>query len=105
MIRTLIATLFFIMAAFLFVTEVIGLYKFDYVLSRIHAAALGDTFGLLFTALGVIVLKGFRLVSLKLLLIPVFFYLTGPELTHLIGKVEILDHRNRGHEYEEVDRT
>lgn len=105
MIRTLLAALFFVIAAFLFVTEVIGLYKFDYVLNRIHAAALGDTLGLLFTVLGVVVLKGFRLVSLKLLLIPVFFYLTGPVLTHLIGAVEIADHRNRGHEYEEVDRT
>ena len=105
MIRTLLAALFFVIAAFLFVTEVIGLYKFDYVLNRIHAAALGDTFGLLFTVLGVVVLKGFRLVSVKLLLVPVFFYLTGPVLTHLIGAVEIADHRNLGHEYEEVDRT
>lgn len=105
MIRTWIATCFFAVAAFLFITEVIGLYKFNYVLSRMHAAALGDTFGLLCVVLGVAVLKGFAPVTLKLLLIPVFFYLTGPVLTHLIGKVEIRDHRNRGHEYEEVDRT
>ena len=105
MIRTILAAIFFAAAAFLFITEVVGLFKFDYVMNRMHAAALGDTFGILCVVLGVIVLRGFAVASLKLVLIPVFFFLTGPVLTHLIGKVEIADHRNRGHEYEEVDRT
>lgn len=104
MIRIIIAGIFFLLGLFLFVTEVIGFFKFKYVMNRMHAAALGDTFGLLFIVLGVIVLRGFTMTSLKMLLIPAFFMLTGPVLTHLIGKVEVMDYKNKTHEYKEENR-
>ena len=103
MIRTILAALCFLFGIFLFVTEVVGFYKFDYVMNRIHAAALGDTFGLTSIIIGVIILRGFAMASLKLLLIPVFFMMTGPVLTHLIGKVEISDYKNKTNEYTEEE--
>lgn len=102
MIRTIIATVFFALSVFIFVSEVIGVFKFKYVLNRMHATAMGDTCGILFAVIGVIVLNGFCMTSLKLLLIPIFFFLTGPVLTHLIGKAEITDYKNETNEYKEV---
>ena len=105
MIRTVIAGLFFALALFLFFSGVLGLFKFKYVMNRMHAVALGDTFGILFIVAGCIVLKGFSLVSLKLLIIPLFMFLTGPVVTHLIGQAEVMTHGNPKGEYKKEDRT
>lgn len=69
---------------------VLGVYRFRYVLNRMHAAAMGDSLGILFIILGLTVLNGFCLSSLKLLLIIVFFWLAGPVSSHMIGKLEVL---------------
>ena len=105
MIQWILASVCFLLAAFLFITEVIGLFRFRYVLDRIHAAALGDTMGIALVVLGVIILRGAVLPGLKLLLIPIFLFLTSPVLTHLLAKAEVLEHRCANCEYEEEDRT
>ena len=42
MMQVILAGICFLLSGFLFVTEVIGLFRFRYVLDRMHAAALGD---------------------------------------------------------------
>ena len=37
---------------FVYITATFGLFRFHYVLNRMHAAALGDTLGILFVLLG-----------------------------------------------------
>ena len=105
MIRLILACVCFLLAAFLYITEVVGLFRFRYVLDRMHAAALGDTLGIVFVVLGVIVLRGALLPSLKMLLIPVFLFLTSPVLTHLLAEAEVETHGCANCEYEEEDRT
>ena len=46
MIRTILAAIFLAIAVFLFFSEVLGFYKFTYVMNRMHAAACGDTVGI-----------------------------------------------------------
>ena len=104
MIRIVSAAVMFALSVFLFLSEIIGLYKFKYVMNRMHAAALGDTFGIIFTVIGCIILRGFSMASLKMILVVVFMFLTGPVVTHLIGQVEVMYHNNAGNEYEEEDR-
>jgi multicomponent Na+:H+ antiporter subunit G len=67
-----------------------GVYRMDYVLSRIHAAAIIDTLGTLLIFLGMILLRGFGWASVKILMILAFQWLTSPVSTHRISKVEIL---------------
>lgn len=105
MIRLIPAAIFFLLGCFIFVSEVVGLFRFRYVLDRMHAVALGDTLGILFIVLGVIVLRGSFLLSLKMLLIPVFLFLTSPVLTHLLAEAEVLNHGRSGCEYTEEYRT
>ena len=52
-----------------FAVQVFGVFKFNYVLNRMHAAAIGDTLGIGFALLGLIVISGFNFTSLKLLLV------------------------------------
>ena len=43
MVRTVIAAVLLLFGFFMFGTAVLGVYKFRYVLNRMHAAAMGDT--------------------------------------------------------------
>jgi len=104
MICIILAAICFALSLFLFLSEVIGLYRFNYVLTRMHATALGDTFGILFAVLGVILLRGLSMASWKMLLVPVFLFLTGPVVTHLIAQCEVLYHRPSHEEYRREDR-
>lgn len=68
---------------------VIGLYKFDYVLNRMHAAAMGDTLGLMLCLLSLTVGAPDGWVALKLLLIICFLWLSSPVSSHLIARLEV----------------
>ena len=67
-----------------------GVYRMDYVLSRIHAAAIIDTLGTLLIFAGMILRRGLGWASAKILLILAFQWITGPVSTHRISRVEIL---------------
>jgi len=100
----MIETLRFILCALLIgvglvfeICAVIGVFRFHYVLNRMHAAALGDTMGILMIMLGLAVASGLNLLSLKLLLIIFLFWTASPVASHLIGRLELTTN-------EELDR-
>ena len=68
-------------------TAVLGVNRFRYALNRLHAAGMGDTLGLLLMALAAVVYAGFDAVTLKILLVVAFFWLTSPVCSHLIGRL------------------
>ena len=74
---------------FCLLSGVVGVYKFRYALSRVHAAALIDTVGILLMLLGVIVATGFTVASGKMLVVIVFLWLTSPVSGHLIGRLAV----------------
>ena len=67
---------------------VVGVFRFKYVLNRIHVAAKCDTFGILLTFSSLIVMLGWSAASLKLLLILIFIWITHPVASHLIANLE-----------------
>lgn len=87
--RLLIGGIVLAGGAFVMATAVIGNYRFNYVLGRMHAAGLGDTMGLALILLGIIILKGTWLLGLKLIVILVLLWLTSPVASHMIMKMEI----------------
>ena len=105
MIRLVIASLFLAIAVFVFLSEVVGFFRFRYVLDRVHAAGLGDTLGIMSVAIATAVLWGEVNAVIKLILIVGFMMLTGPVLTHLMTNIEVRSHNNAGHEYDEEDRA
>ena len=68
---------------------VVGVFRFHYVLNRIHVATKCDTFGILLTFSSLAVMFGFSLASLKLLLIIVFLWIANPVSGHLIAYLEV----------------
>ncbi|MCM1188633.1 MAG: monovalent cation/H(+) antiporter subunit G [bacterium] len=73
----------------IFVIEMIGVFRFRYVLNRMHAAAMGDTLGLGSCLVGLIVMNGLNFVSLKLFLVIVFLWFSSPVSSHLIARLEV----------------
>lgn len=71
-----------------FVLEVLGVFKFRYVLNRMHAAAMGDTLGIGASLMGLMILFGFRFVTLKLALVLIFLWCASPVSSHLIAQLE-----------------
>ncbi len=73
----------------IFAVEMIGVFRFRYVLNRMHAAAMGDTLGIGFSLLGLIVMLGFQMTSLKLFLVVIFLWFSSPVSSHLIARLEV----------------
>ena len=105
MIKLVIASLFLLLGLFVFLSEVVGFFKFKYIMMRIHAAGIGDTLGIMSIAIAVAILIGTPNAILKLFLVVVFMMLTNPVLTHLLANMEVKLHQNSGNEYKEEDRA
>lgn len=69
--------------------ELFGVFKFQYVLNRMHAAAMGDTLGIALSMLGLIILSGFNFTSLKMLLVIVFLWFASPVASHMLARFEV----------------
>lgn len=78
------------------VLSVFGVNRFKKALNRMHAAAMGDTLGILFILLGLMVMRGFSLDSLKLFLIIAFFWMASPVSGHMISRLEAMTDQNLG---------
>ena len=74
----------------IFLLQIYGVFKFKYVLNRMHAAAMGDTLGIGASLIGLILLSGLNVTSLKMALIIVFLWLASPVSSHLISRLEVV---------------
>lgn len=93
-IREIIAAICIIIGLFVFLCSVLGVYRFKYVMNRMHAAALGDTMGLFFVTLGLLIMGKDVFHMLKYVLIVLFFWVSSPIATHMIAKVELLTNKD-----------
>lgn len=87
-VRFLAGTLVLLVGIAIFLLEVFGIYRFHFVLNRMHAAAMGDTLGIGVSLLGLIIFSGFNFTSLKMLLVVVFLWFASPVSSHLIARLE-----------------
>ena len=98
-LRFAVAALLLLGGMITLIATAIGIFRFKYVLNRIHAAAKCDTFGILLTFLSLIVMLGWSTASLKLLLIIVFLWIANPLAGHLIAQLEVTTNPNVKGEY------
>ena len=89
-IRFLAGTGLLLIGVCVFAVELFGVFKFRYVLNRMHAAATGDTLGIGISLLGLMILSGLNFTSLKLGLVIVFLWMASPVSSHLISRLEVV---------------
>ena len=88
-IRFLAGTAFLLFGLVIFAIEMIGVFRFRYVLNRMHAAAMGDTLGIGFSLVGLMIMSGWNFTTLKLLFVIVFLWFSSPVSSHLISRLEV----------------
>lgn len=105
-------TLRFILAA-VFITAgllfcglgVFGVFRFRFVLNRMHAAAVIDTLGMLLLSVGLMIAAPGWSYVWKLAAVVAVLWIGGPLSTHLVGRME-LDTDGKAKDYmKEEDRT
>ena len=87
--RYIIAAILLLIGISIACIATFGIFKFKYVLNRMHAAAMCDTLALMICLLGVSVLYGISYITLKLILIIIFLWLASPVSSHLIARLEV----------------
>ena len=95
-IRFAAAASLFILGLVIEILAVFGVNRFRRALNRMHAAAMGDTLGILFVLLGLIVMRGFSMDSLKLFLVVAFFWTASPVSGHMISRLEAMTDEELG---------
>ena len=86
---------------FVMISAAIGVYRFSECLTRMHAAAMGDTLGLGLIIIGLIVLFGFSFTTVKLVLVVALLWTTGPVSSHLIAQMMVEKKKKREEEEKE----
>ena len=76
-------------SAFVFLGSV-GFYRLPDFWSRLHAASVLDSAGVLLLIAGMCLQSGFTLVTVKLILITLFLIVTGPTATHAIANAALV---------------
>ncbi|MDO4514523.1 MAG: monovalent cation/H(+) antiporter subunit G [Lachnospiraceae bacterium] len=89
LIRFIVGAVFLLLGLLSFLIEVIGVFRFKYVLNRMHAAAIGDTLGIGCSMLGLMIINGLTFTSLKLFCVILFLWFSSPTASHLIAKLEV----------------
>ena len=93
-VKEIIAAICIILGLFVFLCSIFGVYRLKYVMNRMHAAALGDTMGLFFVTLGLLILGQDIFHMAEYILIILFFWISSPIATHMIAKVELLTNKD-----------
>ena len=87
-IRFGLVALFLLSGLFVMIVAIVGLFRFDFALNRIHAAAMADTLAMLLFFIGVIIAVGLSAVALKLVLVVFMQWCTSPLSSHMLSQFE-----------------
>lgn len=82
---------FFILSgAFFVVVGAVGTLRFPDFWSRLHAASVTESAGVLLVFAGLCIQAGFTLITVKIIIIGIFMFITGPTSTHAIANAALV---------------
>lgn len=85
------ASWFFIVLGCVFVViGAFGTLRFPDFWSRLHAASITDSAGVILLLVGMCLQAGFTLVMVKLVIIGIFLFITGPTSTHAVANAALV---------------
>lgn len=76
--------------AFFVLVGAIGTVRFPDFWSRLHAASVSDSAGMILLFLGMAMQAGFSLIAVKLAIIGAFLFITGPTATHATANAALV---------------
>jgi len=81
---------FIISGSFFVIVGAFGTYRFPDFWSRLHAASITDSAGVILLLIGMGVYSGLTLITFKLLVIGLFLFITGPTSTHAVANAALV---------------
>jgi len=91
LVRDIIGLALLLGGCFFLIVGALGLIRLPDVYARIHSAGIIDMVGAGFVLVGLALYGGFTIVTLKLLLIIVFLFLTSPTATNALANAMFSD--------------
>ncbi|MDD6058584.1 MAG: monovalent cation/H(+) antiporter subunit G [Clostridiales bacterium] len=94
MIKFILGSVFILLGLFVFGVATFGIFRFKYVLNRVHVAAKCDSLASILVCIGLMFFSDSLAGILKLILISVFIWITNPVASHLVCKIEMETNEN-----------
>jgi len=82
--------LFILSGSFFTIVGAVGILRFPDFWSRLHASSIPESAGMILLFLGMGIQSGFSLVTIKLVIIGVFLFITGPTSTHAVANAALV---------------
>ena len=79
-----------ISGSFFVIVGAFGTYRFPDFWSRLHAASITESAGVILLLIGMGVYSGLTLITFKLLVIGLFLFITGPTSTHAVANAALV---------------
>ena len=76
--------------SFFTIIGAVGMYRFPDFWSRLHAASISESAGMILLLAGMCVQAGLTLVTVKLIIIGIFLFITGPTATHAVANAALV---------------
>ena len=81
---------FMLSGSFFVIIGAVGTLRFPDFWSRLHAVSITDSAGVLLLFAGMCMQAGFTLITVKLVIIGIFLFITGPTSTHAIANAALV---------------
>jgi multicomponent Na+:H+ antiporter subunit G len=80
---------FILVGCFFMIVSAVGILRMPDIYTRLHVAGIADTMGADLILTGLLFQAGLSLVSVKILLILLFLFLTSPVSTHAVARAAL----------------
>jgi len=88
-VRTVLMAVCFVLSAVFILIAVLGVFKFKFVMNRMHCAAVIDSLGLGFLFAGLILYTQDMTYVPKLVLLLLLWWVGSPIAAHMAGRIEV----------------
>ena len=104
MLRLILSAIFIFAGVNVIITALVGNFRFNYVLNRMQVGATADTMGAILVLIGLIIKVGINMISLKMIIMIIFFWIASPVCSHFLARTEAIANEDILDECEVVSR-
>ena len=90
MLRLILSAIFILSGVNVIITALVGNFRFNYVLNRMQVGATADTMGAILVLIGLIIKVGINMISLKMIIMIIFFWIASPVCSHFLARTEAI---------------
>lgn len=82
--RELIACIFLAVGLIFITASAIGVLRLPDFYTRLHASGMGETLGIVLSFIGLVIIEGCNLTSVKMIMVAMLVFLANPIGTHML---------------------